>query len=92
MIVFIRELVEDIQYIKEAHGDKEHMYLQGCFMQAEIGNRNKRFYPKEILQKEATRYLNENIKRKSAFGELGHPPGPNINLDRVAIQDRKSVV
>lgn len=85
MAFFIRELVEEVNYIKEEKEGKTSLFLQGPFMQAEVGNRNKRFYPKEVLQREATRYIKENIERHTGYGELGHPPGPNINLERVAI-------
>jgi hypothetical protein len=85
MVKLLRELTEQVDYIREEKDGKTNLFLQGPFMQAEIGNRNKRFYPKEILQNEAARFIKENIDRKCGYGELGHPPGPNINLERVAI-------
>lgn len=64
-------------------GEKEY-YIEGVFMQSEIKNRNGRVYPKEIMQKEVSRYRKEFIDKDRAFGELGHPEGPTINLDRVS--------
>jgi hypothetical protein len=81
----ITELVEDIQYISEAkeNGDKEH-FIEGIFLQANIKNRNGRIYPMGIMEKEVNRYINEVVANKRAYGELGHPAGPAINLDRVS--------
>lgn len=87
----IRETVEEVQYIKESKDGKETLYLKGPFAQGEVGNRNKRFYPMPILEREVARYLKEHIERMTGFGELGHPPGPNINLDRVAILTKELV-
>ena len=64
-------------------GEKEY-YIEGVFMQSEIKNRNGRVYPKEIMEKEVGRYRKEFIEKDRAFGELGHPEGPTINLDRVS--------
>jgi len=64
-------------------GEKEY-YIEGVFMQSEIKNRNGRVYPKAIMQKEVNRYRKEFIDKDRAFGELGHPEGPTINLDRVS--------
>lgn len=64
-------------------GEKEY-YIEGVFMQSEIKNRNGRVYPKAIMQKEVSRYRKEFIDKDRAFGELGHPEGPTINLDRVS--------
>jgi len=63
---------------------KENFFIEGIFMQAEKQNRNGRAYPKETLQREVDRYMNENVKKNRAYGELGHPQGPTINLDRVS--------
>ena len=82
----ITELTEEIQYISEANektGGKE-MYIEGIFLQAEIKNRNGRMYPLEVLENEVSRYKNEVIAHNRAYGELGHPSGPSINLDRVS--------
>ena len=64
-------------------GGKEY-YIEGVFMQSEIKNRNGRVYPKDIMEKEVGRYRKEFIEKDRAFGELGHPEGPTINLDRVS--------
>ena len=64
-------------------GEKEY-FIEGIFMQSEIKNRNGRVYPKEVMQKEVNRYKKEFVEKKRAFGELGHPDGPTINLDKVS--------
>lgn len=63
---------------------KKDYFIQGVFMQSEIKNRNGRVYPKNIMEKEVNRYRKDFIEQKRAFGELGHPEGPTINLDRVS--------
>ena len=81
----ITETVQEIQYIKEAREDGgKSYYIEGPFLQTEIKNRNGRMYPKAIMQKEVDRYIKEYVNTKRAFGELGHPDGPSINLDRVS--------
>ncbi len=79
------ELVEDIQLISEAKesGGKDY-YIEGIFLQAEITNRNGRRYPEQVLANEVSRYVTEVVNKNRAFGELGHPSGPSINLDRVS--------
>jgi len=81
----IREEINEAQYIVEADesGKKSHK-IKGIFMQANIKNRNGRVYPMEVLEKEVNRYNKEFIERKRAFGELGHPDGPTVNLERVS--------
>ena len=81
----IREEINEAQYIVEADesGKKSHK-IKGIFMQANIKNRNGRVYPMEVLEKEVNRYNKEFIGRKRAFGELGHPDGPTVNLERVS--------
>lgn len=81
----IKETVEDIQYLKEANenGDKNY-FIEGIIMQGDIKNRNGRVYPKEVLMKETARYNENYVTKKRAFGELGHPQGPTINLDRAS--------
>jgi len=64
-------------------GQKEY-FIEGVFMQSEIKNRNGRVYPKEVMQKEVSRYVKEFVEKDRAFGELGHPDGPTINLDKVS--------
>ena len=81
----ITELVEDLQVVTEADSDgKEKLFIEGIFLQAEQKNRNGRVYPLNILEREVKRYKKDYIKENRAFGELGHPEGPTINLDRVS--------
>lgn len=81
----IKELVEEIHYLKEASesGEKNY-YIEGIIMQGDIKNRNGRVYPKEVLMRETKRYNENFVAKNRAFGELGHPQGPTINLDRVS--------
>jgi hypothetical protein len=80
----IVETVEEVKYlVEENNGQKSH-FIEGVFMQSERKNRNGRVYPKSIMEREVNRYNNEYIKEKRAFGELGHPDSPSINLDRVS--------
>ena len=81
----ITETIEDIEVLTEAttNGGKSYK-IKGVFMQADIKNRNGRVYPVETLAKEVRRYTNEFINKKRAFGELGHPDGPTVNLERVS--------
>ena len=78
-------IVQDVEYITEAkeNGKKDYK-IRGIFMQADIKNKNGRVYPMEILQKEVKRYNKEFINEKRAYGELGHPEGPTINLERAS--------
>lgn len=81
----ITETFEDVQYLSEAKEDgSKNMYIEGVFLQSAIKNRNGRMYPEEIMDREVERYMKESIATKSALGELGHPNGPQINLDRVS--------
>ena len=70
--------------VEENKDGKKDYFIEGIFMQAEIKNRNGRIYPKEVIQTEVKRYNKEFIKQDRAFGELGHPEGPTINLDKVS--------
>ena len=81
----ITEINEDVQYLTEAeeNGKKDYM-IRGVFMQGGIKNRNGRVYPVEVLAKEVDRYNQEYISKNRAYGELGHPQGPTINLERVS--------
>ena len=81
----ISEEALNVEFLTEANksGGKNY-FIEGIFMQANKKNRNGRVYPTEILQKEARRYTTEFIKKKRAFGELGHPDGPTVNLERVS--------
>ncbi len=80
----ITEHTEDVQYLEEKVGDKKNLYIKGVFLQAEQKNRNGRVYPLPILEREVKRYNDKYIDQNRAFGELGHPQGPTVNLDRVS--------
>ena len=80
----ITEEAADSKFIVEEVGGKKQFKIKGIFLQADIKNRNGRVYPKEILQKEVSRYNREFINKRRAFGELGHPDGPVVNLERVS--------
>ena len=78
----ITEMYDDFEILTEGKG--KDMKIKGVFMQAETKNRNGRVYPLDVLQKEVARYNKELVETKRAFGELGHPEGPTVNLDRVS--------
>ena len=81
----ITELTEDIKYIKENIGNGEKTYfIEGVFMQSDTKNKNGRIYPQGTLLKECKRYINEYVNKGRALGELNHPTGPTVNLDRVS--------
>ena len=80
---FIDYGVSPVIVEKNEKGEKEY-FIEGVFMQAEVKNRNGRIYPKAIMAKEVKRYTKEFIDKNRAFGELGHPEGPTINLDKVS--------
>ena len=80
---FVDYAVEPVIVEQNEKGQKEY-FIEGPFMQAEIKNRNGRVYPKEIMAKEVKRYNKEFVEKDRAFGELGHPDGPTINLDKVS--------
>jgi len=81
----IKEITEDVQYITEEGPDgKKQLFIEGVFLQSNLQNRNGRVYPKSVMEKEVHRYIKEQVDTKRAYGELGHPDGPNINLDRVS--------
>lgn len=81
----ITELTEDIKYVKENVGNGEKNYfIEGIFMQSDTKNRNGRIYPQNTLLKECKRYINEYVAKGRAMGELNHPTGPTVNLDRVS--------
>ena len=79
------QAVEEVEYITEAkeNGGKNYK-IKGIFLQADIKNRNGRVYPMEVLEKEVARYNKKFINEKRAYGELGHPDGPTVNLERVS--------
>ena len=79
------EAVENVEYICEAQENGSKKYsIRGPFMQAEVKNRNGRIYPMPVLEKEVAKYNRNFIREKRAFGELGHPDGPTVNLERVS--------
>ena len=81
----ITEINEQVNIITEANeAGGKNFFIEGIFMQAEQENRNKRMYPLEVLQKETERYVTEYVMKNRAYGELGHPDGPTVNLDRVS--------
>ena len=80
----ITENIEDIQILTEEKDGKKNLYIEGVFLQSEIKNRNGRVYPFRVLEKEVSRYNEEYVKTGRALGELGHPDGPTVNLDRVS--------
>ena len=80
----ITETIEKIEVLTEEKNGKKDYKIRGVFMQADIKNRNGRIYPVETLAKEVKRYTTEFIDKKRAFGELGHPDGPTVNLERVS--------
>ena len=79
----IREEIEKVQVITESVGGKKQLYIQGVFLQSETVNRNGRMYPFSIMEREVNRYNENYVKKGRALGELGHPEGPTVNLDRV---------
>ena len=80
----IREEVEAVEVLCEEKGGKKHFYIQGPFLQGDIKNRNGRIYESRILAKEVNRYNESYVNKNRAMGELGHPDGPTVNLDRVS--------
>ena len=80
----ITETIENVEVITEGKGDDKKLYIEGVFLQSEIKNRNGRMYPFSVLEKEVERYNEEYVKTSRALGELGHPDGPTVNLDRVS--------
>jgi hypothetical protein len=80
----IKELTEQVEYLYEEKDGKKTLYIEGPFLVAETINKNKRMYKEETMRKEVNRYNEECINKNRAFGELGHPDTPSINLDRVS--------
>ena len=85
----IREEINEATYLVEENEGKKEYKIKGIFLQSDIKNRNGRIYPNEILHKEVTRYNKEFINKNRAFGELGHPEGPVVNLERVSHMIKK---
>lgn len=80
----IKEVFEQNKIIVEDTNGKKNLYLEGVFLQAEVKNRNGRMYPEATMDKEVNRYIKEYVEKNRAYGELGHPDTPSINLDRVS--------
>ena len=80
----IAEEITDVQFLEEEKEGKKNYFIEGIFLQAELKNRNNRMYPLATLQKELAKYNENYIQSGRALGELGHPDGPSINLDRVS--------
>ena len=80
----IREEIESVEFIVESHNGKRSLYIEGVFLQGDIRNRNGRMYPMDALRREVCRYSENHIQPGRALGELGHPDGPTVNLDRVS--------
>jgi hypothetical protein len=80
----IREEIEKVEVLTEGTGKQQKLFVKGPFLQAECVNRNGRMYPMSIMEREVKRYTEQYVARGRALGELGHPDGPTINLDRVS--------
>ena len=80
----IREEIEKVEVLTEGTGKNQKLYIQGPFLQAECVNRNGRMYPRSIMDREVARYTEQYVNKGRALGELGHPDGPTVNLDRVS--------
>jgi len=81
----IREVTESVNVITESKlGKGKQYYIEGVFLQSDLTNRNNRTYPEQIMDKEVARYMEQCVKQNRAYGELGHPDSPSINLDRVS--------
>ena len=80
----ITEEVSNVKVIAEGRGDSKKLYIEGTFLQGEIKNRNGRMYPISTLSREVDRYCETFVNKGRALGELGHPDGPTVNLDRVS--------
>ena len=82
----ITELQEEVQYVtEESKEGQKNLFIEGVFLQGNIKNRNGRVYPSTVLENEVSRYSRDHISKNRAYGELGHPQGPTINLERAAI-------
>ena len=80
----ISEEIQNAEYLVEETNGKKAYKIKGIFLQSDLKNRNGRVYPKQVLEQEVARYNREFINKKRAFGELGHPDGPTVNLERVS--------
>ena len=80
----VNETVNIVEEVLDEATGKKNLFIEGVFMQSNVKNRNGRLYPTDVLDKEVDRYNKEYVEKKRAFGELGHPQGPTINLERVS--------
>jgi hypothetical protein len=80
----ITEQIESVEFLIEENGSKKNHFIEGVFLQSDIKNRNGRVYPMNVLEREVQRYTESYISKDRALGELGHPEGPTVNLDRVS--------
>ena len=80
----IREEIEKVEVLTETVNGKKNMFIKGVFLQSEMVNRNGRMYPFSIMEREVKRYSKDYVAKGRALGELGHPDGPTVNLDRVS--------
>ena len=81
----IREVTEKVNLVTESKlGKGKEYFIEGVFLQSELKNRNGRMYPESVMDKEVARYMKEQVENNRAYGELGHPDNPSINLDRVS--------
>lgn len=80
----IKEVSESVNLVTEAKDGKKEHFIEGIFLQSELKNRNGRMYPESVMDKEVARYMKEQVEHNRAYGELGHPDTPSINLDRVS--------
>jgi hypothetical protein len=79
-MLLITESAESVTYLAEEKDGKKNYFVEGIFMQGDIKNRNGRLYPVSVLENEVNKYIKEKVDTKRAYGELGHPQGPTINL------------
>ena len=84
MKFIVEHLEQELNYLTEEKNGKKQTFIEGVFMQADKLNKNKRIYPKSILEKATSKYIKEQVKTGRAVGELNHPDGPSINLDKVS--------
>lgn len=83
---FIKEHIYEVNYlVEETEGKGKNYFIEGVFLQSDLKNRNNRLYRKETMDREVKRYIKEYVDQNRAYGELGHPESPTINLDRVAM-------
>lgn len=91
MMRLITELNEEVKVLTEEVNGKKKVFIEGIFLQSGIANKNRRIYPEHVMDKEAARYIQENVAKNKAWGELGHPSGPTINFERTSHMIRSLV-